>query len=64
MSNSSATPDASDDVTNVLLRSPSSSRASPTCFTSTPKKSYAEWCEEAARIVASAEGYPAKGKAI
>ena len=28
------------------------------------EKSYAEWCEEAARIVASAEGYPAKGKAI
>jgi PadR family transcriptional regulator, regulatory protein AphA len=28
------------------------------------EKSYAEWCEEAARMVASAEGYPAKGTAI
>ncbi len=28
------------------------------------EKSYAEWCEEAARMVSSAEGYPAKGTAI
>ncbi|CAA9304992.1 MAG: hypothetical protein AVDCRST_MAG93-4858, partial [uncultured Chloroflexia bacterium] len=37
MSNSSAMPDASDDVTKVRLRSLSSSRTSPMCLTSTPQ---------------------------